>query len=54
MAADAIQFRELRVLAHTGNPFCEFALLFRREQDIGTHTDHERAFELQPFETGLQ
>ena len=54
MATDAVEFDELRVGAGCRKSLGKFLLLVNREQDIGTHADHEHALELQALEALFQ
>jgi len=54
VAAYAIQFGQLGVRAHAGDPFGEFTLLLGWEQDVGAHPDHQRAIKLQALEAGRE
>jgi murein DD-endopeptidase MepM/ murein hydrolase activator NlpD len=48
--ANAVERGQLCVFAYSRDALRQFALLLEREQDVGTHANYERSFELQPLE----
>ena len=54
MAAYAVKFCQLGILANTRNTLCQLTLLLDRKQEICTYTHHKGALKLQALETGCQ
>ena len=54
MAANAIEFDELRIEADGRQALSQFLLLMYRKQNIGLDTNDKRALELQTLEPRFQ
>ena len=54
MSANTIQFDMPGVRANCREPFRQRRLLMRRKQGIGPYANHERALEVEPFESCLK
>ena len=54
MAADAVEFDELGVVADFRKTRSQLALLFERKQDVCAHADNECTLEIQPLKPRVQ